>query len=149
MRPPDIARPSLPGVEPDIPELPVCSLGQVTWEDDRTLQWELRLVVNAEVAGFVEKAVEAYVHGPQPSEKQLVMIQPSETFDTDRGAAVGLARGVQWWKSAPPLYCKVVNTGPDPGVVGTGHPIAKVIALDVRDVDRFRALFIHLSLIHI
>lgn len=48
-----------PGVEPDIPELPVCSLGQAAWEDDVPLQWELRLVNNAEVGGFVGKAVEA------------------------------------------------------------------------------------------
>ena len=32
------------------------------------------MVDNAEVRGFVGKAVEAYVNGPQPSEKQLVMI---------------------------------------------------------------------------
>ena len=56
---------------------------------------------------------------------------------------IGLARGVQRWEPGTPLYYKVVNTGPAPGVVRSGHPIAKVIVLKVRDVDRFRALFIH------
>ena len=69
MRPPDIARPSYPGVEPDISKLPVCSLGQAAWDDDGMCQCEFRLVDNAEVGWFVGKAVEAYVHGPQPIEK--------------------------------------------------------------------------------
>ena len=64
VRPPDITRPSLPGVEPEIPELPVCSQGKAAWENDGTLQWELLLVDNAEVAVVVGKAVEAYVHCP-------------------------------------------------------------------------------------
>lgn len=41
------------------------------------------------------------------------------------------------------LYYKVDNTGRATAVVRSGHPIAKVIALNVRDDDRFRALFGH------
>ena len=39
----------------------------------------------------------------------------------------------------------MANTGPVPGVLRNGHPIAKfnVIALNVRHVDWFRALLIH------
>ena len=73
----------------------------------------------------------------------MVLIQPVEKYDTDSGAVVGMARGVQWWEPGTPLYCKVVNTGRAAVVVRGGHPMVKVIALDVRDDDRFRALFVH------
>ena len=63
--------------------------------------------------------------------------------DTDSGAVVGIARGVQWWEPGTPSYCKMVNTGRAAGVVRCGHLIAKVIALNVRDDDRFRTLFVH------
>ena len=78
----------------------------------------------------------------------MVLIQPVEKYDTDSGAVVGMARGVQWWEPGTPLYCKVVSTGRAAVVVRGGHPMAKVIALYVRDEDRFRTLFV-LSLIHI
>ena len=64
-------------------------------------------------------------------------------YDTDSGAVVGMASGVQWWEPGTPLYCKVVNTGRAAVVVRSGHPIAKVIALNVRDEDRSHALFVH------
>ena len=54
-----------------------------------------------------------------------------------------MTRGVQWWEPGTPLYCKMVNTDRAAVVVRSGHPIAKVIALNVRDDDRFRALFVH------
>ena len=122
-----------------VPSLPLCSVGQAAWKDDRTLQWELWLSLHVNVEGFVGLAVEGYVRGSQPSERQLVLIQPVAKYDTDSGAA----RGVQWWEPGTPLYCRVVNTGRAAGVVRSGHAIAKAIALNVRDEGRFRALFIH------
>ena len=142
MQPADNNPPSLPSPAP-VPSLPVCSVGQAAWEDDGTLQWEFRLQQAVEVAGFVGVVVEGYVHGPQPSERQLVLIQPVAKYDTDSGAIVGMARGVHWWEPGNPLYCKIVNTGRAAVVVRSGHPIAKVIALNVRDEDRFRELFVH------
>ena len=62
---------------------------------------------------------------------------------TDSGAVVGMAWGVQWREPSTPLYCKVVHTGRAAVVVRCGHPIAKVIALNVRDGDRFCALFVY------
>lgn len=50
---------------------------------------------------------------------------------------------VQWWDLDTPLYRKVVNTGRATVVVRSGHWIAKIIALNVRDDDRFRARFVH------
>ena len=122
----------------------MCSVGQAAWEDDGRLQWEFRLSRQVEVGEFVGVAVEEYVQGPQPNERQLVLIQPVEKYDTGSGAVVGMARRVQWWEPGTPLYCKVVNTGRAPAVVRSGHPIAKVIALNVRDEDRFRSSFVHL-----
>ena len=54
-----------------------------------------------------------------------------------------MARGVQWCEQGTPLYGKVINTGREAVVVRCGHPIAKVIALNVRDGDRFCALFVY------
>ena len=71
-------------------------IGHAAWEYDGTLQWELCLVKPAEVDGFVGVAVEAYVHDPQPSDRQLVLIHPVSTYGTESGAVMGMARGVQW-----------------------------------------------------
>ena len=54
------------------------------------------MVKPAEVDGFVGVAVEAYVHDPQPSDRQLVLIHPVSTYGTESGAVMGMARGVQW-----------------------------------------------------
>lgn len=54
-----------------------------------------------------------------------------------------MVRGVQWWDPGTPLYCKVVNTVRAAAIVRSGHPIAKAIALKVRDKGHFRALFLH------
>ena len=80
------------------------------------------MVKPAEVDGFVAVAVEACVHGPQSSERQLVPIQPFSTYDTDSGAIVGMTRGVQRWEPGTLLYCKVANTGRATAVVCGGHP---------------------------
>lgn len=107
-----------------VPSLPVCPVGQAAWQDDGTLQWEFRL------QQAVEVVVEGYVHRPQPSERQLVLTQPVAMYDTGRGAVVEMAGGVQWWEPETPLYCKVVTTGRAAAGVGSGHPIAKVIAAE-------------------
>ena len=126
-----------------VPSLPTCSVGQAGWEDDGTLQRELRLSQPVGAEGLVGIEVEGYVHGPQPSERQLVLIQLVAKYDTDSGAVVGMASGVEWCKPGTPSYCKVVNTGRAPAVVRSGHPIAKVIGMNVSDEDRFRALLVH------
>ena len=134
--------PFAPAPQP-VPSLPLGSVVQEAWEDHGTLQWELRLSQPAKVKGFVGLAVVGYVTGPQPSERQLVLIQPVAKFDTDSGAVVGIARGVEWWEPGTSLYCKVGNTGRAAGVVRREHAIVKVIKLNVRDEVRFCALFIH------
>lgn len=125
--------------------LPACSIGQAAREDDGTLQWEWGLAKPAEVDGFVGIAV-AYVHGPQPSERQLVMIQPVAKYDRQWSNCCHGSGSVQWWEPGTSLLCKVVNTGRAAAVVRSGHRIAKVIALNVRDDDRFRSLFLHYTL---
>ena len=78
-------------------------------------------------------ATEGRVRGAQPSERQLALIQPVVKHDTDSGAGVGMARGVQWWEPGTPLYCKVVSTGKAAVVVRSGHSIAEVLVLNARD----------------
>ena len=89
-----------------------------------TLQWELRFSKSAEVDGFVGVAAKAHVHGPHPGERQMALIQPASTYDTNSGAIVGMAREVQWWEPGTPLHCKVVNTGRATAVVRSCNPIA-------------------------
>ena len=66
--------------------------------------------------------------GPQPSLQQLVLIQSVAKYDTDSGAVVGMASGVQCGEPCTPLYRKGENTGREFGVVWSGHAFAKVIA---------------------
>ena len=132
-------------ISTDTLPLPACSIGQAAREDDGTLQWEWGLAKPAEVDGFVGIAV-AYVHGPQPSERQLVMIQPVAKYDRQWSNCCHGSGSVQWWEPGTSLLCKVVNTGRAAAVVRSGHRIAKVIALNVRDDDRFRSLFLHYTL---
>ena len=57
----DPLTPSITGTHTPLapfPSLPMCSAGQAAWEDDGTLQWELRLSQPVEVAGSVGVAVE-------------------------------------------------------------------------------------------
>ena len=73
------------------------STDNIAWENDNTLQWEVRLVtdhqVNASVRlpGFVSTALEGFATGPLPQDRQLVIILPLEKYDMDLGAIVGIA----------------------------------------------------------
>ena len=40
--------------------------GEVAWEDDGSLQWNMRLAKEVKVGGFVNVQTEAFVMGPQP-----------------------------------------------------------------------------------
>jgi len=40
--------------------------GEVAWEDDGSLQWNMRLAKEVKVGGFVSVQTEAFVMGPQP-----------------------------------------------------------------------------------
>lgn len=64
------------------------------------------------------------MHGPQPSERSLFLIQPATKYVTDGGAVGEMARGAKWWALETPLHRKVVNTGRATAVVRSGHPIA-------------------------
>ena len=127
------------------PPLPIAaalpSFDIIAWEDDSTLQWKVRLVDDVTIEGFVGVAVEGFVTGPQPQDRQLVIIQPLDKYDMETGAEVGVARGVQWWEPGTPVYCKIVNRSNTRGKVLRGHPIARMIAVNVRDSARFQSLF--------
>ncbi|CAB1110204.1 unnamed protein product [Ectocarpus sp. CCAP 1310/34] len=79
--------------------------------------------------------------GPRPQDRQLVMVLPTERFDLEKGATVGIARAVMWWTPGTPVYCKLVNRDAQVVEVTNGSICARMIALNVRDRGRFDSLF--------
>ena len=59
--------------------------------------------------GFVSVQAEVFVTGPQPQDRQLVLVIPTQPFDMELGATVGIATGVQWEYLSNLLQRKVVN----------------------------------------
>ncbi|CAB1105423.1 unnamed protein product [Ectocarpus sp. CCAP 1310/34] len=97
---------------PEVPAVPtiVPSYEDVVWGDDTSFEWDVRQVPeNTVVEGFTTRAVEAAAVGPQPQDRQLVMVLPTERLDLEQGAVVGVARAVMWWVPGSPEYCKLVN----------------------------------------
>ena len=114
--------------------------GEVAWEDDGSLQWNLRMAKTVKVEGFVSVQTEAYVKGPQPQDRQLVLVVPTQSYDMEQGAELGIARGVQWWYPGNPLQCKVVNRSSRPIAIQQGLVVAKVYATNSSDTERMRLL---------
>ena len=118
----------------------------VAWEDDSTLQWDVRLVDDTEIKeprllpGFTSIIVEFFATGPMPQDRQLVLTLPTEKYDMERGALVGVARGIQWWDPGMPVRCKIVNRGSSFAKLVRGHPVAHMIAVNIRDTERFYSL---------
>lgn len=114
--------------------------GEVAWEDDGSLQWNMRLAKEVKVGGFVSVQTEAFVMGPQPQDRQLVLVIPTQLYDMELGAELGIARGVQWWYPGNPLQCKVVNRTKTAMTIQRGAVIAKVFATNSSDTERMRLL---------
>ena len=118
------------------------SYHDIAWEDESTLEWDVRQVAESTtVGGFTSIAVETAAVGPQPQDRQLVLMLPTERFDLKRGALVGVARAVLWWQPGSPVYCKLVNRSKENAEVTGSGVIARMIALNVRDAARFESLF--------
>ena len=119
---------------------------RVAWEDDSTLQWDVRLVDDTEIKeprplpGFTSIIVECFATGPMPQDWQLVLTLPTEKNDMERGAMVGVARGIQWWDPGMPVHCKIANGGNSFAKLVRGHPVAHMIAVNTRDTERFYSL---------
>ena len=116
--------------------------GKAVWEDDGTLQWTLCLRTPLELPGFVSTTVEGRTKGPLSQVRQLVLILPTENYDLEKGAVLGVARGIQWWEPGTPLLCKVVNRSPNECLIRAHQHIAQVVAVNVDDEERFRSLFL-------
>ena len=132
-RPPDVS------AEP--PSVPTHD--QICWEDESSLEWKVRQVeAVTSIQGFTNVALEAAAVGVQPQDRQLVMVLPTEKYDVvDKGAEIVVAKSVMWWVPGSPVYVKVVNrTNKQFDLVGAA-PIARMIALNVRDKARFQSLF--------
>ena len=126
----------------------------VAFEDDMTLQWSVKLLPNSgkrvdldavqelavKVPGFVSRSVPGVVTGPRPQGKQLVLLLPTDDYDLDKDALVGVARGVQWWVPGTPVSCRVVNKSKSPGAVPTNRVVARLVAMNTRDTARFNSL---------
>ena len=132
---------------PPLPERPrtpteMPSYEDIAWEDDVSFEWDVRHVPESTtVEGFTTRAVEAAAVGPQPQDRQLVMILPTERFDLERDAVVGVARAVMWWTPGSPVYCKLVNRGKGTVSIEGSRVIARMVALNVRDQPGFESLF--------
>lgn len=123
-------------VPPDVlPSVPMAA-----WEDDCTLQWVLYNGKQVQVDGYVSLEVDAYVRGPQPQDRQLVMITPLPSFDLELAVELGVARGVQWWFPHTPFRCKLVNVSKTSATVQRGMAVANVYALNASDVERMKLL---------
>lgn len=118
----------------------VPSLGDSAWEDDGTLQWKLYNEKAVVVDGFISLQISAFVKGPQPQERQLVLITPTTAYDLEQGADLGTARGVQWWYPHTPLHCKMVNVTKTSVSLQRGMTIANAYALNAGDVERIKLL---------
>ena len=119
---------------------------RVAWEDDSTLQLDVRLVDDTEIKeprllpGFTSIIVECFATEPMPQDRQFVLTLPTEKYDMERGALVGVARGIQWWDPGMPVRCKIVNRGNKFAKLVRGHPVAHMIAVNTRDTYRFYSL---------
>ena len=125
----------------EIAEMPTQpSEGSAAWEDDGTLQWELRPARHTVVPGFVSVQVDAYAKGAQPQDRQLVVVEPKALYDMEAGAELGIARGAQWWYPGTPLQCKVVNRSKVPLTLIQGGVVARIYAVNTSDKERMRML---------
>ena len=75
-----------------------------------------------------------------PQDRQLVLTLPTEKYDMERGALVGVARGIQWWDPGMPVHCKIVSRGNSFAKLVRGHPVAHMIAVNTRNTERFYSL---------
>ncbi|CAB1099718.1 unnamed protein product [Ectocarpus sp. CCAP 1310/34] len=129
--------PAVPAVPTEVP-----SYEDVVWEDDTSFEWDVRQVPETTgVEGFTTRAVEAAAVGPQPQDRQLVMVLPTKRFDLEQGAVVGVARAVMWWVPGSPASCKLVNRSKEKVAVEGSRVIARMAALSVRDKPAFDSLF--------
>ena len=147
-----------PVAKPPSPLLPSAvslpSADSLAFETDSTGQWNATIMSDVLmersgdrrsqqgklVPGFVSKMVECSVTGPMPQNKQLVIVLPVEKLDMEKGAVLEVARGVQWWERNTPIYVKVVNRGKTPASIPCGKPIARMIAVNTHDAERFSRL---------
>lgn len=133
------------------------SRDSVAFEDNMNLQWTIQLTSEPgsedgeisiqreelEAAGFVSLPALGFETGPNPLGRQLILLLPSEEYDIDKGAPVGLALGVYWWNPATPAMCELVNRAKLPGREPTGCPIAWLVAMNTKYTAVFDSLFYH------
>ena len=110
-------------------------MGSVAWEDDGTLQWELRPARSVLVPGFVSVQVDAYAKEFQPQDRQLVVVET--------GAELGVIRGTQWWYPGMPLQCKVVNRFKASRTLKRGGVVARIYAVNTNDRERLKIMWNH------
>lgn len=101
---------------------------EIACEDDGSLQWNLRMAKKAEVGGLVSMQTETFVKGPQPKDRQLVLVVSTRPFDMEIVAELGVARAVQWWYPGNLLQCTVINRTNTPLAVPKFFVVAKVHA---------------------
>ena len=103
------------------------------------------LANEVEVGGFVSVQTEAFVTGPQPQDRQLVVVILTQPHGMKLGVEVGIARGVQWWYLGNSPQCNVVNRTKTSMTIQQGLVVAKVFATNSSDTENMRLLLDRLT----
>ena len=95
------AKPSTDEQEPEELKEPIIpagiiELGSSVWNDEGTLNWKLRIAKDVEFPGGTSIQVDAFVKGSQPQVQQLVVVEPTNSYDLKLGVDLGVPRGAQW-----------------------------------------------------
>lgn len=117
--------------------LRLCELGDAAWKDGGSLQWNLAIHQPVRLESYEKKAVIGRVEGIFLQDRPLATLHPNNKLDTDQGATVDAAQGVQWWKQGTPVYCKLVNTGSTAVNIDAGSTIARQTTLKCTNEERF------------
>ena len=116
------------------------NMGSVGWEDNGTLQWELRPTRQVLVPVFVSVQADAYAKGVQPQNRQLVVVKPTAPYDMEAGAKLGVARATQWWHPGTPLQYNMANRCKASLTLKRGKVVARIYAVNTSGRERLNVL---------
>eukprot|EP00752_Nemacystus_decipiens_P002618 g2451.t1 len=110
--------------------LAALDLGSTAWEDSATLKWPVYLAHKQVVPRRVSVETDALTHGPRPFSAQQLVVFPLRPFDPEKGADIGVARGVQWWTPGT-ARTKTIEAGVQ---------VVTAYTTNCEDVERMRLL---------
>ena len=108
------------------------------WENDGTLNRNLRLVEAVEVVDGTNVLGETFLRESQPQTRQRVVVTSRERYDLQRGVDIRISPRVQWWNFGTPLHCKVSNVASSRLSLPTRSHVATAFGVNNFDVARIR-----------